>query len=207
MFAFLYSALYKNSHMQKESGMKKFEKCLVFGAVLLLVLATGCAWAADAAKYACGAGGASTEFTVTGDAVSKSPMVFTAATLETLPQTTVWEVYTSGKGLQGPTEYHGVLLWDVLKAAGLENPSTPMNAWGNFYVLVTGTDCYQQLFSLGEINPTLGGAYQVTVAYGKSVPEGDGFARLIPPGDKGGDRTVYNVMSIQVINGYQLPLK
>ena len=185
----------------------KLKMLSVFAVALVFAFVAGSALAEDLAATSCGAGGASTQFTVTGDGVSHSGMVFKATDLAKLPQTTVQEVYTSGKGMQGPTEYGGVLLWDVLNKAGLENPSTKTrkNAWGAFYVLVTGTDCYQQAFSVAELNPTLGGASQTTVAYGKSVPALDGFARLIPPGDKGGDRTVYNVMSIQVIDGYKLP--
>ena len=151
--------------------------------------------------------GPSTSFTVSGQV--EHPKTYHLWDLEIFyPQTAVQEVYTSGQGMQGPNEFEGVLLWDLLtKAVVITNPNIK-NDIGLKYVVVTGTDCYQQLFSMDELSPTVGGSTQVTVAYkmnGALLPAGDGFARLIPPGDKGGDRTVYNVMSIEVFNGENLP--
>src|SRR5262249_39259306 len=85
--------------------------------------------------------------------------------------------------------FQGVLLWDLLNKAGIK--SDP-NRDGQFqYVEVTGTDCYQVVLALGEINPGFGGE-QVLVADGENgAPLGcdTGLARLMGPGKKlgGGD--------------------
>jgi hypothetical protein len=169
-------------------------------ALFALFAAVGSAGAVEATGCP---GGETSAFTLSGEV--EHPGTYTAAKLDQLPQTSVQEVYTDKKGLEGPIEFQGVLLWDLLKAAVVKTNPDIKNDIGLKYVLITGSDCYQQLFSMGEINPAVGGSTQITVAYGKSVKAGDGFARLIPPGDKGGDRSVYNIMSIDVMNGEKKP--
>jgi hypothetical protein len=66
-------------------------------------------------------------------------------------------------------------------------------------VIVTGTDCYQSVFGVGEVNPAFGGS-QIMVAYATGgQPLGDdGFARIVVPGDKQGGRFVSNIATIEV---------
>jgi DMSO/TMAO reductase YedYZ molybdopterin-dependent catalytic subunit len=71
------------------------------------------------------------------------------------------------------------------------------------YVEITGTDCYQVVLALGELNPSFGGE-QVLVADGENgAPLGSdtGFARLIVPGDKFGGRDAFWITTIQVLSG------
>ena len=94
-----------------------------------------------------------------------------------------------------------MLLWDLLNKAGIKRDPTRD---GQFqYVEVTGTDCYQVVLALGEINPGFGGE-QVLVADGENgAPLGSdtGFARLVVPGDKFGGRSTFWITSIKVLSG------
>lgn len=70
------------------------------------------------------------------------------------------------------------------------------------YVIATGADGYQAVFSLGEIDPTLGNQ-PVLVAYadqaGQLGPSGsDGLARIVVPGDHAGGRYVSDLIGLQV---------
>lgn len=69
-------------------------------------------------------------------------------------------------------------------------------------ILVTGSDCYQQAYSMGELVPAIGGQHQIIVAYAKDgvLLPSEGFARIINPGDKSGARNVSNIIRIQVID-------
>jgi len=62
------------------------------------------------------------------------------------------------------------------------------------------TDHSKQLFSLGELAPSIGGSHQVTVAYKENgrLLTTDGFARLVAPSDKEGARHVSNIIRIEV---------
>jgi hypothetical protein len=69
------------------------------------------------------------------------------------------------------------------------------------YVVDTGSDGYQAVFSMGEIDPAFGNQPDL-VAYadtdgqlGAGGP--DGFARMVVPGDAAGRRYVSNIVSLQ----------
>jgi hypothetical protein len=149
-------------------------------------------------------GGVSTSFDVTGDVVN--PQSFNLQSLQAFtPSTTVWDYFVAGTSTsQG--EFNGVLLWDLLNSVGIEVNPTVKNDLDRKYVVVTGTDCYQAVFAMGELDPTIAGTNQITIAYGQwvngqSIPLGStGFARVIVPSDKKGARLVSNVAHIQVIS-------
>ena len=69
-------------------------------------------------------------------------------------------------------------------------------------ILVTGSDCYQQAFTMGELAPAIGGQHQVIVAFVKdgALLTDTGFARIMNPGDKSGARNVSNIIRIQVFD-------
>lgn len=149
-------------------------------------------------------GGVSTSFDLCGDvAYSRT---FYLQNLQALqPSTTVQDYFVAGNSTsQG--EYSGVLLWDLLNQVGIQVNPAVKNDLDRKYVVVTGTDCYQAVFAMGELDPTLGGSDQVTVAYaqwvnGQKVGLGsNGYARIIIPGDKKGARSVSNIAQIQVIS-------
>lgn len=69
-------------------------------------------------------------------------------------------------------------------------------------VLITGSDCYEQLYALGELDPRLGGSHQIIVAFLRDdvlLDDGEGMARIINPGDKAGARRVHNITHIRVL--------
>lgn len=149
-------------------------------------------------------GGASTSFDVTGDVIN--PQSFNLQSLEALsPSITVQDYFVAGSSTsQG--EFTGVLLWDLLNDVGIEVNPTVKNDLERKYVVVTGTDCYQAVFAMGELDPTVGGTDQVTIGYAQWVNHqetslgSNGFARILVPGDKKGARLVSNIAHIQVIS-------
>jgi hypothetical protein len=149
-------------------------------------------------------GGVSASFDVTGDVIN--PQTFNLQNLQALPpSTTVWDYFVAGSSTtQG--EFSVILLWDLLNYAGIEVNPAVKNDLDRKYIVVTGTDCYQAIFAMGELDPSIAGTEQVTIAYaqwvnGQSTSLGaNGFARIIVPSDKKGARLVSNVAHIQVIS-------
>ncbi|MBV8054715.1 MAG: hypothetical protein JO071_05680 [Deltaproteobacteria bacterium] len=149
-------------------------------------------------------GGVSRSFDVTGDVIH--PQTFRLKDLLAIaPSTTVQDYFVSGSSTTAG-EFSGVLLWDLLNLVGIQVDPAIKNDLDRKYIVVTGTDCYQGVFSMGEIDPTLSGSDQVTVAYAQWVrgkPSGlgtNGFARIIIPADKKGARRVSNIAHIQVVS-------
>jgi hypothetical protein len=144
------------------------------------------------------AGGYSSQFTITGHVQNSA--TYDQNSLAALPHSKENITFLTKRGPQSGS-FTGVLLWDLLNKAGIK--SDP-NQDGQFqYIEVTGTDCYQVVLALGELNPNFGGE-QVLVADGENgVPLGSdtGFARLIVPGDKFGGRDAFWITTIQVLSG------
>jgi hypothetical protein len=70
-------------------------------------------------------------------------------------------------------------------------------------VLITGSDCYEALYAMGELMPTLGGTHQVIVAFMRDqelLGETEGMARIVNSGDKAGARRVFNIVHIRVLD-------
>jgi DMSO/TMAO reductase YedYZ molybdopterin-dependent catalytic subunit len=142
-------------------------------------------------------GGYSPRFEITGDV--QNPTTYDEDSLGALPHSIENVTFLTKTGPQSGS-FHGVLLWDLLNKAGI---TSDPNRDGQFqYVEVTGTDCYQVVLALGEINPGFGGE-QVLVADGENgAPLGAdaGFARLVVPGDKFGGRSTFWITSIKVLS-------
>jgi hypothetical protein len=148
-------------------------------------------------------GGLSASFDISGDVVySRS---FSRRSLQAfIPSVTVQD-YPPGP-TRNRRAFIGVPLWNLLNSIGIKVNLTVKNDLLRKYVTITGTDCYQAVFSIGELDPDLGGTPETIVAYGqwaggKVTPLGqDGFARLIVPGDKQGARRVRNIVHIKVFS-------
>jgi hypothetical protein len=127
-----------------------------------------------------GVGGVSTSVSLAGNV--KSPGVYTASDLQAFPATT--------QTVNGNT-YTGVALWDFLGA----NRSSEFGQ----YVLAEGTDGYEVLFSLAELDPALGAPLDL-VPYADT--NGDfpvnGVARIVIPGENHLGRYVSNLSSVEV---------
>jgi hypothetical protein len=135
----------------------------------------------------------------------KNPKTFTLDTLRGQPiQSTVWAFYRSGASPTGfeTGQWTGILLYDLLQQAQITLNAGVKNDLNRKIILVTGSDCYQQAFSMGELVPAIGGQHQIIVAYAKDgvLLPSEGFARIINPADKSGARNVSNIIRIQVID-------
>jgi hypothetical protein len=70
----------------------------------------------------------------------------------------------------------------------------------NYYVLATGSDGYEAIFSLGELDPMFGGtgAPDLIAYMENGMPlDADGFARVVVPGDNFGGRYVSNLLALR----------
>lgn len=117
------------------------------------------------------------------------------------PVTTLTATYTAA-GIPTTDTYTGVKLWDLLTDAGGVTVTSAKNDILSKFVVATGSDGYQAVFSLGEIDPNFGNQ-PVTVAYsdiaGQLEPHGsEGLARVVVPGDTAGGRYVSELVSIDV---------
>jgi hypothetical protein len=134
-----------------------------------------------------------------------NPTTFDLTKLQTQPyHTTVWAFYRAGASFE-TGEWTGVLLYDLLTQAQIILNPGVKNDLNRKVILVTGSDCYQQAFTMGELAPAIGGQHQVIVAFAKDggLLTDTGFARIMNPGDKSGARNVSNIIRIQV---FDLPL-
>jgi len=176
--------------------LKNIQRCSVCAVALLCLVISGSV-GVQADEASCG-GGPSSSFRLGGEV--ENPKTINLQELSSLPnQTTVQDAYFGKGGIQRG-EFTGVLLWDLINSAGvITNPNIKSDLYRK-YVLVTGSDCYQQTFSLGELAPSIGGSHQVMVAYRENgrLLTTDGFARLVAPGDKEGARRVSNIIRIEV---------
>ena len=147
--------------------------------------------------YTVGPGGFSPQFSIGGQ-VSK-PLTYNATVTTGLPVSTV----TVNTPPLAGTTYTGVSLWSLLNLAVIITDPTVKNDILGKFVIATGSDGYQSVFSLGELSPNFGNQANL-VAYANSPGNPlttDGFARIVVPGDlaKAG-RYVSNLVSLQIVS-------
>lgn len=143
----------------------------------------------------------STSFQLTG--LVQHTATFTLATLQALPKVTVTTTTTP----LGQHTFGGALLYSLLQQGGIVTNSTRKNDILRKLALISGTDGYSVAISMGEILPTFANK-QIIVAYeedSKPLPQADGFARLIVPGDMFAGRYISNVAQIDVRSPGPLP--
>jgi len=119
----------------------------------------------------------------------------------TTPVSTESVTYTAARVPVSDT-YTGTTLWNLIADAGGVTTTTAKNDILSKYVVATGSDGYQAVFSLGEIDPMFGNQ-PVLIAYadtaGQLGPTGsDGLARVVVPGDIAGGRYVSDLVSLKV---------
>jgi DMSO/TMAO reductase YedYZ molybdopterin-dependent catalytic subunit len=136
-------------------------------------------------------------FTI-GGAV-EHPRTVTLGDLQLAPQTTADVTLKTNHGpLTG--KFTGVPLWSLLQEAGIKSePGQKMGALRRV-VIVTSSDGFQAVLSVGELSPDLGDdkAIVATREDGKPLDGQNGFARLIVPTDKEAARAVGAIASIEV---------
>ncbi len=142
-----------------------------------------------------------TQIRVGGQVIQKTD--FDLSKLKSLPVATANVTYIAA-GATTSHSFTGALLWDVLQSVGVITDQTVKNDILRKVVVVTGSDGYKVIFSLGEIDPFFGGN-QVIVAYKQDgqLLGTDGVARVVAPGDKAGGRFVSNVAKIAVRDASQ----
>src|SRR5262245_14647086 len=142
-----------------------------------------------------GPGGPTTQFSLTG---VDNPATYDRAGLLALPATTIPNVtFIAGMSTTTLTNVVGVELWTLLSLAGIADLDVLTS-----YLVATGSDGYKVLFSLGELDPGLGGRLTLVAYDANGAPLGStGFARIVisgNPGDLRGGRFVSNIASLEV---------
>ena len=143
----------------------------------------------------------STQFTLSGQ-VNRSA-TFTRTDLQAFPPTTQ---------SQGPVpgSFTGVLLWTLLTDANggggiITNPQVQNDSLRKF-VVATGSDGYQVVVALSEIDPQFGNQPDlIAVAFNGGSLGQDGLTRLVVPGDTFGGRYVSNLVSLEVLDADTSP--
>lgn len=171
--------------------------------LLAVALATGLATAplCPARAQSTTSAGCASTFRLRGQVAH--PQTYSLALLAAQPVTRQNVFFSAGGGSVNAS-YTGVLLRDLLNTtAGLISNPAIKNDLLRQRVVVTGSDGYQAVFSIGELAPQFGGE-QVMVAYavnGEPLNQSTGFAEIIAPGDKAGGRAVNTIVRIEVLGG------
>lgn len=132
---------------------------------------------------------------VTGDV--PTPLTLSAGDLAAMPHESAEIPDADG----AKTTYEGVPLQEILKKAGIPFGRQMRGKDLAGYVLASAKDGYQIVFSLGELDPDLGGL-RVLVADkrdGKPLFEYQGPFRLLLPNDKAGARSVRMLEKLEVV--------
>jgi len=132
----------------------------------------------------------------------QSPKTFDLDALSQEPLTTVQDFFVAGQGTDSGA-FTGVLLWDLLQEAQVITNPAQKNDLFRKAILITGSDCYETVYAMGELAPQLGGSHQVIVAFKRDdqlLGATEGMARMINPGDKAGARRVLNIVRIRVLD-------
>jgi autotransporter-associated beta strand protein len=144
-----------------------------------------------------------TSLTVNGWVTSQQ--TFNLSGLMALPQTTENVTFLSGTTPTNST-FTGPTLWYLLNnAVGLKTNSAVKNDVLGEVVVVSGSDNYSVVYSLGEFDPMFGGTGANPDLLADANNPGqllgsDGFARSTAPLDLKGGRYVSNVDNLQVLH-------
>ena len=98
---------------------------------------------------------------------------------------TLEDFFLAGQGTDSGT-FTGVLLWDLIQEAQVITDPAQKNDLLRKAVLITGSDCYETVYAMGELAPQYGGTHQVIVAFKRDdqlLGDREGMARIINPGD------------------------
>jgi len=161
----------------------------VFGAAFLaLTVASG--WAAAQASPS-----PSTTLVVAGDVATA--LSLTSADLKTLPR-----VRVEAKSEDGTAHvYEGVLVAELLKRAGAPVGAELRGNAFTTYVLASGSDGYQAVFSLAELDPafTSNDIIVADAVDGKPLSNAQGAFRIVAPKDVRGSRSVRMLQRLDVV--------
>jgi DMSO/TMAO reductase YedYZ molybdopterin-dependent catalytic subunit len=131
---------------------------------------------------------------VTGDV--QTPLSLSAAEIKALPRTKV-TVSEGGRTVV----YDGVQVSELMKRAGVPVGEGIRGKALTSYVLARGTDGYEVLLSLVELDAVLGSSRIIVADSADAQPlaEKDGAFRLIVPNDSHPSRSVRNLERLEVV--------
>ena len=125
-----------------------------------------------------------------------TPLSLTAADLDKMPRATA-TLTADGT----TTAYEGVLLYDILVKAGWQFGRGMTGKGMASYLIATGKDGYQVVFTLAEIDPMFAGAKVIIAdkADGVALPATQLPFRVVAPQDKMHARSIYSLVKIEVV--------
>lgn len=100
-------------------------------------------------------GGYSDSFQLEGEVNQVKTFTLPDLLLQSHNWTRVKDFFLAGSGSDSGT-FTGILLWDLLQEAQIIVDPARRNDLSRKSVLITGSDCYEQLYVLGELEPRLG---------------------------------------------------
>ena len=138
---------------------------------------------------------ASGKLTVDGDVAA--PLTLTVADLAKMPRETATLAEMDGSKVA----YEGVPLTEILKKAGVAFGKEMRGKALAGYLLVEARDGYEVVFSLGELDPGVGGASVIVADKrdGKELAAQQGPIRLVVSSDKRPARSVRMVEKLRVV--------
>jgi len=136
---------------------------------------------------------------LTIDGKIATPITITANDWAKLPHTTVTAHHGHGKETH---QFEGVPLKALLEKAGVVDPQKELKGKAMLqFVVITASDGYRALFSIGEIDAATGATTDVLVADkldGKPLDAHEGPLQLVVPTDKRPSRAARMVSRITV---------
>jgi DMSO/TMAO reductase YedYZ molybdopterin-dependent catalytic subunit len=131
---------------------------------------------------------------VTGEVLK--PLTLSAADLASMPRITA--VARDKQGVEH--SFSGVALAEIFKAAGVTTGRQLRGENMAKYVLVTGADNYQVVFSLAELDSSFTDRVVILAdeMEGKPLAAGVGPFRIIVPGEKKPARNCFQVIAIAI---------
>jgi len=120
---------------------------------------------------------------------------WTAATLAPLPHVAVT---VHNEHTKADETYSGVPLMDLLTRLGVSDQ--PHGKYLRFYLVAGGSDGYETVYSIGEVNPNVHDATVIVADTENGKPlAGDGPLKLVDTRDKHPARWVRNLTAIKVL--------
>lgn len=149
---------------------------------------------------------AAAQAALTVEGAGAATLTLTADELAKMPRTTA-TLTSEGKPVDGKpaevktTTYEGVLLCDILTKAGWQFGHGMTGKGMASYVVATGKDGYQVVFSMGEIDPMFGGEKLMLAdkANGTALAGREAPFRMVAPGEKMHARSIFGVVKLEVV--------
>ena len=152
-------------------------------------------------------GGIAPQFSLSGDV--RRPGTFTPTDLQKLPTMTQNVTFRSGQNTVTGS-FTGVSVWTFLNdpngGGGIITNSQVQHASLRKFLVATGSDGYQVVVALSEIDPQLGNQPDLLAfAFDGGSLGQNGLIRLVVPGDTFGGRYVSNLVTLEVLDADTSP--